>query len=153
MAARLGPTVAVGLAILLSGCGGGSQRLSRSQFVDQANAICVEYEKKVSKVMAGIQPGNEAQIARAIDRALPVIRDGNAELRALKPPKELRQRFDRWLRTADEEVAGAEALRDAIRKRDPRAERTAFGRLRSTDARQDRLARGGLGLSRCASTG
>ena len=137
-------------ALLVAGCGGKS-RLSRSQFVERASAVCAKYEQKVTRAMAGINPGDQSQLAGAIDKALPVIREGNDELRALKPPADLQQRFDRWLRIADDEVAAAAQLRDALKKDDGKAVQSAFQRLRVSDADQDKVARKGLGLTRCAS--
>jgi sugar-specific transcriptional regulator TrmB len=142
--------LAVG-ALLAAGCGG-SSRLSRSEFVQRANAVCTKYEQKVTRAMAGINPGDQTQLAGAIDKALPVIREGNDELRALKPPEDLQQRFDRWLRIADDEVAAATQLRDGLKKDDTKAVRSAFQKLRVSDAAQDTVARKELGLTRCASS-
>lgn len=150
MMARAALSLALAAALLVAGCGGDA-RLSRAKFVQRANAICDKYEQKVTRAMAGINPGDQSQLARAIDKALPVIREGNEELRALRPPRELQQRFDRWLRIADDEVAAAGQLRDALKKNEPRAVQSAFQKLRSSDADQDEVARKGLGLSRCAS--
>jgi hypothetical protein len=138
-------------AVLLAGCGGDS-RLSRGQFVQRANAICVKYEQKVTRAMAGINPGDQSQLAGAIDKALPVIRKGNDELRALKPPQKLEERFDRWLKIADDEVAAARELRDALRKNDRSAMQRAFRKLQASDADQDEVARKDLRLARCASS-
>jgi hypothetical protein len=138
-------------ALFVAGCGG-SSRLSRSDFVQRANAVCTKYEQKVTRAMAGINPGDQTQLAGAIDKALPVIREGNEELRALKPPEDLQQRFDQWLRIADNEVAAARQLRDGLKKDDAKAVQTAFEKLRVSDAAQDTVARKRLGLTRCASS-
>jgi hypothetical protein len=149
--ARIVLPLALTAAVVVAGCGG-KARLSRKQFVDRANAVCRKYEQKVTRAMAGINPGDQSQLAGAIDKALPVIREGNDELRRLEPPQELQPRFDRWLKIADDEVAAAAQLRDAVKNNDAQAVRSAFQKLRSSDADQDRVARKGLGLSRCASS-
>ena len=105
------------LALLAGGCGGQSKRLSKSAFVNQANAICAKYEERVRSRMAGIPAGNEQQLARSIEKVLPVIRQGNDELRTLKPPEGLQTSFDRWMGIADDEVAAASKLHDALRKK------------------------------------
>jgi hypothetical protein len=148
MASRI---VLLAVAVLVVAACGGSSRLSRSEFVQRANAVCTKYEQKVTRAMAGINPGDQTQLASAIGKALPVIREGNDELRALKPPEDLQQRFDRWLRIADDEVAAATELRDGLKKDDARAVQRAFQKLRVSDAAQDTVARKGLGLTRCAS--
>jgi hypothetical protein len=137
-------------ALFVAGCGG-SSRLSRSEFVQRANAVCTKYEQKVTRAMAGINPGDQTQLAGAIDKALPVIREGNDELRALEPPEDLQQRFDRWLRIADDEVAAATQLRDGLKRDDAKEVQRAFQKLQASDAAQDTVARKGLGLTRCAS--
>jgi hypothetical protein len=139
------------LALVAGGCGGKSKRLSKAAFVSQANAICGKYEERVRSRMAGIPAGNEAQLASSIEKVLPVIRQGNDELRTLKPPEGLQASFDRWMGIADAEVAAARKLHDALRTKDLKATQAAFAELQSRDATQDRIARQELGLNGCAS--
>ncbi|HYX89403.1 MAG TPA: hypothetical protein VE753_08540 [Gaiellaceae bacterium] len=147
--ARAAVGAVLAAALVATGCGGTS-RLSRAQFVEQANAICVKYEQKVTRAMAVINPGDQTQLAGAIDKALPVIKEGNDELRALSPPRRLQERFDRWLKIADDEVAAATRLRDALKSNDAAQVEKAFRKLQASDVDQDRIARVDLGLSRCA---
>jgi hypothetical protein len=139
------------VALVPGGCGSKSGRLSKSEFVKQANAICAKYEQRVQKRMAGIPAGDEAQLARSIERVLPVIREGNDELRSLKPPDGLQSHYDRWMKIADAEVAAASKLQNALRKGDRQAIQSAFAELQTKDVDQDRLARQELGLNGCAS--
>lgn len=139
------------VALVAGGCGSKSGRLSKSEFVEQANAICAKYEQRVQKRMAGIPAGDEAQLASSIEKVLPVIREGNDELRALKPPESLQDHYDRWMKIADAEVAAASKLQNALRKGDRRAIQSAFAELQTKDVGQDRLARQELGLNGCAS--
>jgi hypothetical protein len=139
------------VALVAGGCGSKSERLSKSEFVKQANAICAKYEQRVQKRMAGIPAGDEAQLARSIERVLPVIREGNDELRSLKPPDGLQGHYDRWMKIADAEVAAASKLQNALRKGDRQAIQSAFAELQTKDVDQDRLARQELGLNGCAS--
>jgi hypothetical protein len=139
------------VALVPGGCGSKSGRLSKSEFVKQANAICAKYEQRVQKRMAGIPAGDEAQLARSIERVLPVIREGNDELRSLKPPDGLQGHYDRWMKIADAEVAAASKLQKALRKGDRQAIQSAFAELQTKDVDQDRLARQELGLNGCAS--
>ncbi len=148
----LGPPLVAGLALVAAGCGGGgSDRLSKSEFITRADAICAKYEQRVRTAMKGIQAGSATQLASAIERVLPVIRTGNDELRALEPPENLQDRFDRWMRISDAEVNAAKKLDDALRKNDQPAVQAAFAQLQESDAAQDRLAREELGLKGCAS--
>jgi hypothetical protein len=139
------------VALVAGGCGSKSGGLSKSEFVKQANAICAKYEQRVQKRMAGIPAGNEAQLASSIEKVLPVIREGNDELRSLKPPDGLQGHYDRWMKIADAEVAAASKLQNALRKGDRQAIQSAFAELQTKDVDQDRLARQELGLNGCAS--
>ena len=139
------------LALVAGGCGSKGKRLSKAEFVSRANAICAKYEQRVQSRMAGISAGDEKQLASSIEKVLPVIRQGNDELRSLKPPASLQGRFDRWMGIADAEVAAARKLHDALRKSDRKAIQAAFKELQTKDADQDRLARQELGLTGCAS--
>jgi hypothetical protein len=139
------------VAFVAGGCGSKSARLSKSEFVKQANAICAKYEQRVQKRMAGIPAGDEAQLASSIEKVLPVIREGNDELRSLKPPDGLQSHYDRWMKIADAEVAAASKLQNALRKGDRQAIQSAFAELQTKDVDQDRLARQELGLNGCAS--
>jgi hypothetical protein len=139
---------------LVAGCGGsGDSRLSRGDFIKQADSICTRYEKKVSDAMAGATAGSGSQLADAIDTVLPTIKAGNDELRQLSPPEDLQKPFDRWMVIADQEVRAAARLRNAIRANDPTAQQAAFSELQRRDAQQDELARNQLGLSACAAGG
>ena len=143
--------VALATTVVVAGCGGDSgNRLSRSSFVAQADAICAKYEQKIRAAMQGVPAGNEAQLAGAIERVLPVIRSGNDELRKLRPPENLQERYDRWMQIGDEEVTAAQKLHNALRDGDRQGVQSAFADLQRSDARQDRLAREELGLNGCA---
>jgi hypothetical protein len=145
------PAVAVlATTVVVAGCGG-SDRLTKSEFMSQADAICAKYERKIRSAMQGIPAGNEEQLASAIERVLPVIRTGNDELRDLKPPENLQDRYDRWMQIGDEEVTAAQKLHNALRDGDRQGVQSAFADLQRSDARQDRLAREELGLTGCAS--
>ena len=147
-----GPLFAVAaLALIAGGCGNKDERLTKAEFVKQANAICAKYEQRVQKRMAGIPAGDEAQLASSIEKVLPVIREGNDELRSLKPPDGLQGHYDRWMKIADAEVAAASKLQNALRNGDRQAIQSAFAELQTKDVDQDRLARQELGLTGCAS--
>ena len=139
------------VAFVAGGCGSKEKRLSKAAFMKRGNAICAKYEQRVRSRMAGIPAGDEKQLASSIEKVLPVIRNGNDELRSLKPPETLQTRFDRWMDIADAEVAAAQKLHDALRKSDRKAIQAAFAELQTKDEDQDRLARQELGLNGCAS--
>jgi hypothetical protein len=141
----------VPLAVVAGGCGGDGQRLTKAEFVSDANTICAKWEKRVQSQMSSVATGDEKQLASSIEKALPVIRKGNDELRSLAPPESLQNHFDHWMQIADAEVDAAQTLHDALLDDNRSAIQAAFTELQSKDAAQDRLARQELGLTGCAS--
>ena len=139
--------VVAAMALVAGGCGSKGNRLSKAEFVKQANAICAKYERRVQKRMAGIPAGDEAQLASSIEKVLPVIREGNDELRSLKPPDGLQGHYDRWMKIADAEVAAASKLQKRAAQGRPPGNpvrvRRAADQGREDRPREDRLARRG----------
>src|SRR5918911_5542541 len=139
-----------GLALLITGlvagCGGGSGRLSKEEYAKRADAICAKYNAKL-KALA--RPTSIGALPAYVDRALPLARKGDDELRALKPPKDEEKTADEWLDQNDSVVGSMERLRDAAKKRDRAGIQTALNEATSANQTANRLARR-LGLSVCA---
>jgi PBP1b-binding outer membrane lipoprotein LpoB len=107
------------LVALLAGCGGDddSGELSRDEYTKQANAICVEVEKKLD-ALGGFEDFDE--LAREMKEGEDALRTSVDELRALQPPVELRGQHaklvDLQSETADvaERIAAAAADNDQV---------------------------------------
>ena len=102
-----------GLALLITGlvagCGGGSGRLSKAEYAKRADAICTKYNAKL-KALA--RPTSISALPDYVDKALPLARKGDEELRALKPPKDEEQTAKEWLDQSDSVVGSMERLRE-----------------------------------------
>jgi hypothetical protein len=136
-------------ALALAGCGGsGGERLSRAEFVAQADAICRKYEARLDALG---QPTNVAGLRSFADKALPIARAGRDELDDLQPPEELDETYDAWLEQGDEAIDIVERLRDAAQEGD----QAEIGRIaldaQRTDAESNRLGRE-LGFKQCGET-
>ena len=137
-------------ALVIAGCGGGGNgdRLSRAEFVSQADAICRRYEARLEALG---QPMNVTELRSFADKALPIAKDGRRELEDLEPPEELEDTYDAWLEQGDEAIEIVERLRDAAADGD----RAEIGRIAAdaqrTDAEANRLA-GELGFEECGDT-
>jgi hypothetical protein len=139
--------------LLAAACGGdGSSRLSKSDFRSKADAICRKYEGQIAKATANVG-GGANQIAETIDKALPLIRKGQGELRDLKPPEDLAGTYNRWLDQGDDQVSQAEKLRDAARANDAKAFRSALAQLQQIEKSQDKIGGDDLGFDDCAKSG
>jgi hypothetical protein len=140
------------LVLVAGGCGGGSSRLSKSDFRSKADAICRKYEGQIAKATANVGSG-ASQIADTIDKALPLIRKGQGELRDLNAPEDLAAKYKQWLDQGDDQVSEAENLRDAARSNDAKAFRSALARLQRIEKSQDEIGRDDLGFDDCAKSG
>ena len=139
----------VGLAVivvLVAGCGGGSGRLSKAEYAKRADSICAKYNAKL-KALA--RPTSIGALPDYVDKALPLARKGDDELRGLKPPKDEEQTAKEWLGQNDSVVGSMERLRDAAKKGDRAGIQTALNAATSANRSANRLARS-LGLRVCA---
>ena len=145
MTRRIAPLVS--LFALAAGCGGG-ERLSKAEFVAQADAICRRYEARLDALG---QPMNVTELRSFADKALPIAKDGREDLGKLSPPAELEDSYDAWLDQGDEAIEIVERLRDAAADGDNAAIEKIAADARRTDAEANRLARE-LGFEQCGET-
>ena len=141
-------SVALAIAVvgLAAGCGGGSGRLSKEEYAKHADAICTKYNAKLKALS---RPTSIGALPDYVDKALPLARKGDEELRALKPPKDEEQTAKEWLDQNDSVVGSMERLRDAAKKGDRAGIQTALNEATSANRTANGLARQ-LGLKVCA---
>jgi hypothetical protein len=142
---------ALGLALffacLAAGCGGGEGgRLSQEEFQQQANAICEKYDKKIQALGS---PESPADIPAYVQKGIPLLRQGIAELRALNPPAEVEDDYNRMLDETAKAIPAAEKLADAAEKNDAAAVQDAIKEGQQADDASDELA-AKLKLDGCA---
>jgi hypothetical protein len=142
---------ALGLALffacLAAGCGGGEGgRLSQEEFQQQANAICEKYDKKIQALGS---PESPADIPAYVQKGIPLLRQGIAELRALNPPADVEDDYNRMLNETAKAIPAAEKLADAAEKGDTAAVQDAIREGQQADEASDELATK-LKLDRCA---
>ena len=138
--------LALVVVVLAAGCGGGSGRLSKAEYSKRADAICTKYNAKL-KALA--RPTSISGLPAYVDRALPLARKGDEELRALRPPKDEEKTAKEWLDQNDSVVGSMERLRGAATKGDRAGIQTALNEATSANRTANGLARR-LGLSVCA---
>ena len=88
------------LLLALAACGDDS--LTAEQLHDQATAICTRTAAATDRI---VMPSTPSQGGRFLQRGLAHLRPAVAQLRALKAPEELRERYDRAVELAGQEVA------------------------------------------------
>lgn len=146
---RVALLFALVLAIVVAGCGGGGgggDRLSKDEYVAQADAICKEVEQKGDAIE---EPTSLEDVGRFVDEALPVFDDGLDRLRELRPPAELQDAVDDWLATGNETRDLLEELKDVAGDGDAAKVQELGGKGEDLDKKSDDLARQ-IGLEECA---
>lgn len=135
-------------AAATAGCGGGGSdgRLSTDEFRQRANAICERYDAKIAAIGSPTSPDD---IPEFVDKGIPLIQQGIAELRALKPPEEFEQDYDRMLDSTAQAIPAARDLADAAPKQDAEAIQAALQAGEAADQESDQIATK-LGLYKCA---
>jgi hypothetical protein len=137
----------VALSVVAAGCGGGGDnRLSKEDFQQQANAICKKYDEKIKAIGT---PTSPADIPAFVEKGIPLIQQGIAELRALRPPADLQGDYDRMLDETAKAIPAARKLADAAAKKDAAAVQEAIQEGNEANTASDQLATK-LGLPQCA---
>ena len=134
------------LALALAACGGGDDRLSRQELVSQADAICMDFERRIDELG---EPQSLEALAEFAREAQPIFDEGLDELRELEPPEDLEETYGRWIATGDETADVLQELGEAAGDGDEAEVRRISERADDLDQRSDRLARR-IGLKECA---
>ncbi len=137
-------------AVLVATACGGGDRLSREEYIHQADAICKRYEGKLRRYEGRLdQASSPKELAQVIDDAIPTVEDGIGELRDLEPPESLEQRVTDWLEVNDKNVETLERLRDAAKEGNPGKLQEIVERGNENERRADELA-SEIGLDACS---
>lgn len=138
------------LATAVPGCGGDGDRLSRTEYTRQADGICARYDERLEAIERELDRAESPEdAAEAIDRGIPIVEKGVAELRELEPPEALEEDVDRWIELNEENAESLEELRDAAAEGDAQRVREIATQGEETERRSDELARK-IGLDDCA---
>lgn len=133
--------------VLVAGCGGGGggDRLTREQFVAQADAIC---KRQVARIKAVPQPKTLEELEEYADKVLPLAREEIDQLRELEPPEADEEKVDRMLDEVEATVSAVERIGAAAKSGDQAELQAAIAEGQAADARAERVARE-LGLKVC----
>ena len=130
--------LALFFAALAAGCGGGGgDGLSQEEFRQQADAICAKYDKKIQALGS---PQSPADIPAYVQKGIPLLRQGIAELRALNPPADVEDDYNRMLNETAKAIPAAEKLAEAAEKGDAAAVQEAIREGQLADEASDELA-------------
>lgn len=135
---------AMGLAA--AGCGGGSDPLTREELIEEADATCAEFDRRVEEVE---EPESLEDIEGYLQEIRPIVEEGTDELDALEPPEELADEYDDWIAATRSAVDRFDELEEAAASGDEQRIQEVFQDVgEGEDA--DRLAQE-LGFQECGS--
>jgi len=106
--------------LLVAACGGGSEGLSKSDYLSQAEAICKKANADIDAIGT---PSSLAEVGPTVDKFVTTAEDATADLEALDPPKddeaELKSKFLEPLgKQVDEGKAWVTKIKDAAAAND-----------------------------------
>lgn len=99
------------LIVLARGCGDDS--LSAGELRKQASAICMDVNSATDRVAVPNAPGGGA---RFLSEGVAYMRPAQHDLRMLKAPEELRDRYDRAVALGDRQLTLIEATEQNVRQ-------------------------------------
>ena len=135
------------VAVLVAGCGGGgSSRLTRSEYAKQADKICSTYNARLNALP---QPKNQAELSAFVGKAVPLVSDASDRLSELKPPQDEQRIADSWNRANSDIVRALERLRDAAKAKNNAKMQTALADGNKANSRANTLAKT-LGMNACS---
>lgn len=137
--------VVVLLIAVGAGCGGGSKALSRQEYASKADAICGKYNEQVK---AFAHPSNLADLAKATDKALPILDRAMVDLRKLKPPKDEEKIVGQWLGQVENLKGDLLEIRDKAKNNDLQGVQAVVPKAQDHNKRSNELA-AELGMSVC----
>ena len=112
--------VAAGLAtgIALAFGGGGRHELTAAEYRARVAVACDRYGRQLDRIPPPTDLAVPGEVTSSIERALPVLKELSAAIRAIPPPGQLRARADRLSGLRVRSIASLEEALAAGRKRD-----------------------------------
>ena len=105
----LGACALLATGLMVTGCGGDDDELTKAEFVEQANAICKAGNKKIDAAAEEAlnpnkRPSNAQLEEFATETVIPNIQGQVDDVRELEPPSEDQEQIDEFLESAQGEI-------------------------------------------------
>jgi hypothetical protein len=130
------------------GCGGDSERLSRQEFAEKADAICAKGNRETEMLPS---PANLPELAEVSDKTIDILDDALNELRKLEPPEDEQKIVDQWLAQFETLRDDLAEIRDKARANDLAGVQAIAERAQDHNARANELGTT-LGMKVCNTT-
>jgi hypothetical protein len=118
-----------------AGCGGGGDRLTRDELIDQGDAICAQNEKDSSVISV---PKRTEEVPEYLEQLRPVIEKTLNDLKALEPPESLQSEYDAWISETQGALLALDELSEAAAAGD---EARVAGIMEENEERADEATR------------
>jgi hypothetical protein len=134
-------------ALVLTACGGGSDRLSRAELASRASKICTQQAATIAQIPRG--PANPVNAAGYLGAVLSIYEKAIKQFHALRPPKDEEATYKAYLGELDRNADILRTLRAAAAAQQPKAYVTGQAALHRSRLRLAALQRR-LGFTGCA---
>lgn len=121
LVATVAVLVAGGVATVLTlelGGSTGRRELTPSAYLARVAAVCDRYGRQLDRIAPPSDIAAYGEVASSVGRALPVLRQQTAAIRAIRPPAELRARVERFMALTDRSLVELQATLSAAQRRD-----------------------------------
>lgn len=143
------PAAFVALVVALApGCGSDAEQVSAEELISRGDGICVEGRRRFDAVQAQA-PANAVAAADQTNELVEIATDELNELRNIRPPDELRERYDAYLAARGRALERLEQGREAAEEKDAKAYGTAQARAAAEQSQRLRLAKA-VGFKQCS---
>jgi hypothetical protein len=136
-------TGAMGLAA--AGCGGGDDRLTREELVEEADATCADFDQQIEEIE---EPQSLDDVERYVQEVRPIVEDGTNELAELEPPEELEDEYEDWIAAMRSSVDQFDELEEAAASGDEQRIQEVFESAGQGGEEADQLAEE-IGFQEC----
>jgi len=143
-----GAVAALALAGVAAGCGGGDgggDRLTKAEYIAQADAICKAANEKIDALG---EPASLEEVAALATSAIEIQEGSLAELRALKPPEEDEATLNEAYALVEQQVEVGKKVKAAAEAGDLEAIQTLIAENEPLDDQADKIA-ADYGLTEC----
>ncbi len=145
---RLVVPVSVLAVVLVAGCGGGGSKLTHTQFVSKANAICADYNARTAKLAA---PNSFDSVVTYASQLRKIAEDDVGKFEKLNPPDEDRANWKAFGKSGDQLIAAAGDLEKAAKDRDAAKIQQLLDEAKTRSAESKRIGTA-MGTPACAQT-
>lgn len=142
------PLLAAALLAGLAGCGSSTEQVSAQELVSRGDRICEQGRERFDEIQAQA-PANASAAVDQTNELVDVATDELNELRKIRPPDELRERYDAYLESRARSLGLLEEGRDAAEDKDQEAYGRAQAKAAAGQPERLKLARA-VGLKQCS---